>query len=104
MGLFGIKTKKDKQIEQLKREVEWLKGQTLEPVYVTDKRDVITLCASYTVPDELEGRLSQDHIKTILSRKIANKVTEYLDIICDRDYMRCLTTYIARINIVYKGE
>ena len=107
MGLFGIKTKKDKQIEQLKREVEWLKSQTLEPIFVTDKRDVITLCANYTVPKEMEGRLSQDHIKQILVREIANKVTDYLDIVCvdvvcDADYMKCLKVYRAKINIVSK--
>lgn len=102
MGLFGIKTKKDKQIEQLKREVEWLKGQ--EPIIIAKQRNIIALCGNYTVPDELEGEISQELIRQILSREIANKVTDYLDIYCDRDYMRRLTTYIARVDILVKGE
>lgn len=103
MSLFKIKTKKDKKIEQLEKEVEWLKVQYKEPMFITDKRPIVRLCGEYRMPDEIARGLSQDHIKQILVRQLADKLSDYIEIIRFEDYARCQIIYRGEIDIMDKG-
>lgn len=105
MGLFGIKTKKDKQIEQLKIEVEWLKGQKIEPVVlVSDKRNIIHLSSACEVYDEVADKISQDYIKQILVKQLSNKLLDHMEVIRIRDYMMGVTRYKGIVNIVEENK
>ena len=92
--MFGIKTKKDKKIELLQREIERLK------TIIDEKVDATTLCSEFTLPIEALGTLSEKHIKSVLVANIINELEENLEIEHTTDNYKKLKIYKAKLKII----
>lgn len=105
MGLFGIKTKKDKKIEQLQKELDFVKNQTFKPLVIhTDSVLPICITAQFVIPFEDEKIISEDTIRCCLSRNMVDKLGEYIEVTKEHNYCNGTTEYFARVFILQKKE
>lgn len=70
--IFGIKTKKDKKIEELQRELNNLK---LQPSKIIEKPiQCTTIGASYILDKYEESIIPESYIKSILARSLSEEL------------------------------
>ena len=86
--MFGIKTKKDKKIEALQREIDRVKQSYA-------KIDVNTLCSQFVLPFEALNTITEKHIKSVLATKLINELEENLEIEHTTDDYKRLKIYKA---------
>ena len=101
--MFGIKTKKDKKIEALQREIDSLKQSyterdSLKQSYT--KIDVNTLCSELVLPFEALNTITEEHIKRVLAIKMLEVVEENLEIEHTTDDYKRLKIYNARLKVI----
>ena len=70
--IFGIKTKKDKKIEELQKEIDKLKFQPLK--IIEQPISVSTISASYAVDKWNKGIVQESWIKGILANSLAEEL------------------------------
>ena len=97
--MFGIKTKKDKKIEELQKEIDTLKAMSLT-TFINNNNDVKTLCAEYAVPFIALDVMSKKRIKRVLASKMVEAIDENLEIEYTTDNSKHLTIYTGKLNIV----
>ena len=96
--MFGIKTKKDKKIEELQKEIDTLKAMSLTTI--KNNNDVKTLCAEYAVPFIALDAMSKKRIKRVIASKMVEAIDENLEIEYTTDISKHLTIYTGKLNIV----
>ena len=96
--MFGIKTKKDKKIEELQKEIDTLKAMPLTTFI--NNNNVKTLCAEFVVPFSALDAMSKKRIKRVLASKMVDVIDENLEIEYSTDNSKHLTIYTGKLNIV----
>ena len=91
--MFGIKTKKDKKIEVLQREIDRLKT-------IISRNDVSTLYSEFVLPIEALGTITEKQIKSVLATKIVNELEENLEIEHSTDIYNGFKIYKAKLNVI----
>ena len=99
--MFKIKTKKDKKIEELQKDIDKLK-RMLEPTTFTIEKNsnVNTFTSEFVVPVEAINSVSEKTIKTVLATKMLEVVEENLEI--EANDVRNLKIYRAKLRVVKK--
>ena len=92
--MFKIKTKKDKKIEELQKEIDRLKAMLIPTVN--------TLCSEFTLPIEALETIPEEHIKKVLANKMLEAVEENLEIEANDDMLRNFKIYRAKLRVVKK--
>lgn len=98
--IFGIKTKKDKKIEELQKEIDRWKTITMPPQFVYREANVVTWVADYAVPFEALTQVPEEHIKRVLANKMLYVVENNLDIEDSDDMYRRLKLFRAKLKVV----
>ena len=101
--MFKIKTKKDKEIKELQKDIDKLK-KMLEPTTFTieKKSNVNTFTSEFVVPIEAINNISEKTIKRVLSTKMLDVVEENLEIEANDDMLRNLKIYRVKLRVVKK--
>lgn len=98
--IFGIKTKKDKKIEELQKEIERLREKPFSVAWhAVDKRKVLTYHAEIVTPLNSDVKL-YDYAIRELARKMEDAVKSNLEIKCIDDPVTLSRYYGATLNIV----
>ena len=97
--MFGIKTKKDKKIKELQKDIDRLK-RMLEPTTFTieKKSNVNTFTSEFVVPIEAINSVSEKTIKRVLATKMLEVVEENLEI--EANDVRNLKIYKAKLKVI----
>lgn len=98
--IFGIKTKKDKKIEELQAEIDRLNSVLLPPIFTYREANVVTWVADYAVPFEALEQVPEEHIKRVLTNKMLDAVENNLDIEDSDDMYRRLKLFRAKLKVV----
>ena len=101
--MFKIKTKKDKEIKELQKDIDRLK-RMLEPTTFTieKKSNVNTFTSEFVVPIEAINNISEKTIKRVLASKMLEVVEENLEIEVNDDMLRNFKVYRAKLRVVKK--
>lgn len=100
--MFKIKTKKDKKIEELQKEIDRLKTMFIPTTITYQNVDVNTLCSEFTLPIEALEAIPEEHIKKVLANKMLEAVEENLEIEANDDMLRNFKVYRAELRVVKK--
>lgn len=103
--IFGIKTKKDKLIEELKAKNEFLivENKSLRetrPRIVYSENNIETLEASYMIDMFDAEYINTERIKEFMLRDMCKALTPYLEIKQCEDYMRRQLIFKGRLRVV----
>lgn len=96
MSNLRIKNKK------LKRELERLKGQTVQPKLVYDRREVVTLGCKHAYDDSLYGYIPEEVIVNDIVRDLADGLEPYIRIGKYRDWTTGNFVVEASVDVVSK--
>lgn len=97
--MFGIKTKKDKKIKELQKDIDKLKRMLQPTTFTIEKNlNVNTFTSEFVVPVEVINSVSEKTIKTVLATKMLEVVEENLEI--EANDVRNLKIYRAKLSIV----
>ena len=101
--MFKIKTKKDKKIEGLQKDIDKVK-RMLEPTTFTieENSNVNTFTSEFVVPIEAINSVSEKQIKRVLASKMLELVEENLEIEANDYMLRNLKIYRAKLRVVKK--
>lgn len=101
--MFKIKTKKDKEIKELQKDIDRLK-RMLEPTTFTieKKSNINTFTSEFVVPIEAINSVSEKTIKRVLASKMLEVVEENLEIEANDDMLRNFKVYRAELRVVKK--
>ena len=102
--MLGIKTKKDKKIEKLQKEIDRLKTMLISPKITYQTNDTSTLYSEYTVPFGAQDVITEKHIKRVLASKMLEVVEENLEIEANDDMLRNLIIYRAKLEVIKRSE
>ena len=72
--IFGIKTKKDKKIEELQREIDNLKCTLPMPKIIEQPIMISTIGASHLLDKYEESIIPESYIKSILARSLSEEL------------------------------
>lgn len=100
--MFKFKTKKDRKIEDLEKEINRLNTLLLPTSFIRHKQEVITWFADYTVPFEQLDIVPQEHIKRVLANKMLEVVENNLEVDSEDEMCSCMRIFRARLNVVKK--
>lgn len=101
--IFGIRTRKDKKIDELKKEIERLKYQQSYKVsqykVFQEPYDVKKLKAVFYVPFEQVDYLPDGYVKDALVHQLVSNLEEIISVSEDTDYDNCRHVYCATLNV-----
>ena len=99
--MLGIKTKKDKKIEEKQKDIDKLK-RMLQPTTFTIEKDsnINTFTSEFVIPVEALNNMSEKRIKRILANKMVDVIDENLEIELTTDKFKQLAIYTAKLKIV----
>lgn len=98
--MFGIKTKKDKKIEVLQREIEELLQRKIDiEKAIIYKNDVNALCCELVLPFEALGTITEKHIKKVLANKMVDVIADKMEIEHTTDNYKRLKIYKAKLKV-----
>lgn len=72
--IFGIKTKKDKKIEELQKEIDNLKCTLPMPKIINQPIMISTIGASHLLDRYDESTIPESYIKSILARSLSEEL------------------------------
>ena len=99
--MFGIKTKKDKKIKELQKDIDKLKRMLQPTTFTIEKNlNVNTFTSEFVVPVEAINSVSEKTIKTVLASKMVDVIDENLEIEYSTDNSKHLKIYTGKLNIV----
>lgn len=86
--------------KRLKRELALLKGQTVQPKMVYDRRGIVTLGSRHTYDDSLFGCIPEDIIVREAISGLADEVKPYIRLNSYRDYVTGNLVVEAELDVV----
>lgn len=98
MSNLRIKNKK------LKRELERLKGQTIQPMLVYDRREVVTLASRHMYDDSLYGYIPEEVIAKAAICDFTDDIKHYIRFNSYRDYQTGKIVVEARLDVVSRED
>lgn len=103
--IFGIKSKKDKKIDELQAEIETLKS-TQMPQYEISREsyDIKKLRAIFYVPFEQVECIPDGYVKDALVHQLASNLEEIITVSEGTDYDNCSKVYSATLNVCIRRD
>lgn len=98
--IFGIKTKKDKKIEELQKEIDRLKTCLLPPKFECSNLNVETYLADFMIPFEHQDLVPDEYINRVLTNKMLEVVEKNIVVEHTDDCQRRCTYYRAKLKVV----
>lgn len=86
--------------KRLKRELELLKGQSIRPTLVYDRREIVKLRSRHTYDDSLCGCIPEDIIVREAISGLADEVKPYIRLNSYRDYVTGNLVVEAELDVV----
>ena len=86
--------------KRLKRELELLKGQTVQSKMVYDRREIVTLRSRHTYDDSLYGCIPEDIIVKGAIWDLTDELKPYIRLNSYRDYVTGNLVVEAMLNVV----
>jgi hypothetical protein len=103
--IFGIKSKKDKKIDELQAEIERLKSTLVHPPKVFSKSyDIKKLKAVFCVPFEEVDYIPDGYVQDALVHQLASNLEEIITVSEDTDYDNCKKVYCATLNVCIRRD
>lgn len=103
--IFGIKTKKDKKIDELHAEIERLKDTLVHPPMIfRESYDIKELKAVFCVPFEEADYIPDGYVKAQLVHKLASNLEEIIKVSEVTDYYNCGRVYSATLNVCIRRD
>ena len=98
--IFGIKSKKDKKIDELQTEIERLK-RTLasSPKVFRESYDIKKLKAVFCVPFDDADHIPDGYVQDALVHQLVSNLEEIITVSEDTDYDNCKKVYCANLNV-----
>lgn len=100
--IFGIKTRKDKKIDELQKEIERLKDTP--PKVFQEHYDIKKLSAVFYVPFEQVDHISDAYVQNILVYRLSSNLKEIISVSDDTDYDNCRHIYRATLNVCVRRD
>ena len=100
--MFGIKTKKDKEIERLKKELNDIKNFMIQPRIIYENPKIADLVSKFEIYFEDLNRIDEDYVNRVLANELMYEVKKHMDVTSEDDYMRRKKIFMARIRVVEK--
>ena len=104
--IFGIKTKKDKQIEQLQKALEEEKLKNEIPNFIRVPVKTIMLGASYDMFEEQTRLLPREkrpeYIKSVLATQLIHELKDRLDVSEEYVPYMNVTRFKTRIEVIVR--
>lgn len=97
--IFGIKSKKDKRIEELEKEVERLNNIPQPTKIVMNEFGTELFESSYEVYMEDRELLTEEFIRDCLCRDLAEAMKPRLEIVAFDDWARRKTRFVGRVRV-----
>lgn len=99
--IFGIKTRKDKKIDELQKEIERLKyTQSYKVSQVSQESyDIKKLSAVFYVPFEQVDYIPDGYVKATLAHQLEDNLREFISVSENTDYDNCRRVYRATLNV-----
>ena len=98
--IFGIKTRKDKKIDELQKEIERLKYT--RPKVFQEHYDIKKLNAVFYVPFEQVDCIPDGYVKAALAHQLEDNLKEFISVSENTDYDNCRHIYRATLNVCVK--
>lgn len=98
--IFGIKTKKDKKIEELQKEIERLTYRPIKVTSVQKKVDLLQATACFKNLDV--NTLPEGYVESILCKELSEKLKPYIKVGKIIDYAEDMVIYTGRLEVVIK--
>ena len=100
--IFGIKTKKDKKIEELQKEIDRLNNTIFKPTITYEQYKIEDYYSVFEMHFEDVERITDDKILDILCRQMCDVLKQNIEIMCEDDYARRMKIFRGRIKVVKK--
>lgn len=103
--IFGIKSKKDKKIDELQAEIERLKDMKM-PQYEIPKEsyDIKKLKAVFYVPFEQMEYIPDGYVPDELVHQLVGNLEEFITVSEETDYHTCKKVYSATLNVCIRRD
>lgn len=105
--IFGIKSKKDKKIDELQAEIDRFK-RTLAPSLGVFRKsydyDIKELKAVFCVPFEQVEYMPDGYVQDALVNQLANNLEEIITVSEDTDYDNCSKVYRATLSVCIRRD
>ena len=102
--IFGIKSKKDKKIDELQAEIERLKRTLVpSPKVFRESYDIKKLKAVFCVLFDDAAHIPNGYVQDALVHQLASNLEEIITVSEDTDYDNCRKVYSATLNVCVKG-
>ena len=98
--IFGIKTKKDKKIEELQKEIKRLTYRPISVTSVQKKVDLLKANACFKNFDV--NTLPEGYVESILCKELGEKLKPYIKVEQIIDYAEDMVIYTGQLEVVIK--
>ena len=103
--IFGIKSKKDKKIDELKAEIDRLKETQMSQYEIPrESYDITKLRAVFYVPFEQVECIPDGYVQDALVHQLASNLEEIITVSEDTDYDNCRKVYCATLNVCIRRD
>ena len=100
--MLGIKTKKDKKIEELQKEINRQKTLLNSSIFRCETVDTKTFYSEFVLPYEALTTITEKHIKSVLATKMVDVLKENMEI--EHTVDKQLVIYRAKLEILKRSE
>lgn len=103
--IFGIKSKKDKKIDELKAEIDRLKETQMSQYEISrESYDITKLRAVFYVPFEQVQYIPDGYVQDALVHQLASNLEEIITVSEGTDYDNCRKVYCATLNVCLRRD
>lgn len=102
--IFGIKTRKDKKIDELQKEIKRLKDTPFKSKVFQEYYDIKKVSAVFYVPFEQVDYIPDGYVKAALAHQFEDNLTEFISVSENTDYDNCRRVYRATLNVCIRRD
>lgn len=103
--IFGIKSKKDKKIEELQAEIERLKDTQMPQYEISQESyDIKKLKAVFYASFEDVDYIPDGYIHDALIHQLKGNLEEFITVSEETDYDNCRRAYSATLNVCIRRD
>lgn len=103
--IFGIKSKKDKKIDELQAEIERLKDIQMPQYEISrESYDIKKLRAVFYVPFEQMECIPDGYVQDALVHQLASNLEEIITVSEGTDYDNCRKVYRTTLNVCIRRD